>query len=138
MGLVGSLLRMFLGRSGGGMLAKMLGGPMLGILVGMMRKGGGLGGMLDKFRGAGMEKKAASWVSTGRNEPLSPDEVERALGPEELQQIAQQTGLSVEQVREKLAQGLPEMVNHVTPKGEVPDEGALSGILDKLGKFMPR
>jgi uncharacterized protein YidB (DUF937 family) len=137
MGLIGSLLRMFLGRSGGGMLARMLGGPMLGIILGMLKKQGGLGGMLDKFRGAGLGHKADSWVGTGPNETLDPDEVERALGPDELKQIADQTGLTVEQVREKLAEGLPEVINQVTPQGSVPDENKLGSMLDKLGKFLP-
>lgn len=138
MGLIGTLLRMFLGRSGGGMIAKLLGGPLLGIVLGMLKKQGGLGGMLDKFRGAGLGQKADSWVSTGPNQPLNPDELERALGPEELEQIAQQTGLTVEQVREKLADGLPEVINQVTPDGQVPDEGSLTSMLDKLTKFLPR
>lgn len=138
MGLIGTLLRMFLGRSGGGMLAKVLGGPLLGIILGMMRKQGGLGGMLDKFRGAGMQQKADSWISTGPNEALSPDEVEQAMGRDELERISQQTGLSVEEVRERLAQGLPEAVNQVTPDGRVPDDNQLGGLLDKLGRFLPR
>jgi uncharacterized protein YidB (DUF937 family) len=129
---------MFLGRSGGGMLAKVLGGPLLGIILGMMRKQGGLGGMLDKFRGAGMQQKADSWISTGPNEALSPDEVEQAMGRDELERISQQTGLSVEEVRERLAQGLPEAVNQVTPDGRVPDDNQLGGLLDKLGRFLPR
>jgi uncharacterized protein YidB (DUF937 family) len=138
MGLIGTLLRMFLGRSGGGMLARVLGGPLLGIVLGMMRKQGGLGGMLDKFRGAGMQQKADSWVSTGPNEPLSPDEVEQAMGHDELERISNETGLTVEEVRERLAKALPEAVNEVTPNGRVPDENQLGGILDKLGKFLPR
>lgn len=137
MGLIGSLLRMFLGRSGGGMLARLLGGPLLGVVLGMLKRQGGLGGLMGKFRGAGLGPKADSWVSTGPNQPLDPDELERALGPEELQQIADQTGMTVEEVREKLAAGLPEVINHVTPKGEVPDDNALGGMLDKLGKFLP-
>lgn len=137
MGLIGSLLRMFLGRSGGGMLARMLGGPLLGVVLGMLKRQGGLGGLIGKFRGAGLGPKADSWVGTGPNQPLDPDELERALGPEELQQIADQTGMTVEEVREKLAAGLPEVINHVTPKGEVPDDNALGGMLDKLGKFLP-
>lgn len=137
MGLIGTLLRMFLGRSGGGMLAKVLGGPLLGIVLGMMRKQGGLGGMLDKFRGAGMQQKADSWVSTGPNEPLSPDEVEQAMGRDELERISNETGLTVEEVRERLAKALPEAVNEVTPEGKVPDDNQLGGLLDKLGKFLP-
>ncbi len=137
MGLIGSLLRMFLGRSGGGMLGKLMGGPLLGIIIGMMRKKGGLGGMLDKFRGAGMEKKADSWVSSGPNEEITPDEVEQAMGRDELERIAKETGLSVEDVRERLAKALPEAVNQVTPDGQLPDDNKLGGILDKLGKFIP-
>ncbi len=94
--------------------------------------------MLDTFRGAGLGPKTDSWVSTGPNQPLNPDELERALGPEELQQIADQTGMGVEHVREKLADGLPEVVNHLTPKGEIPDEDRLNGMLEKLEKFLPR
>ena len=137
MGLIGTLLRMFLGRSGGGMLARMLGGPMLGIILGMLKKQGGLGGILDKFKGAGLGHKADSWVGTGPNETLDPEEVERALGPDELRQIAEQTGLTVEQVREKLAEGLPEVINEVTPQGSVPDDNKLGAMLEKLGKFLP-
>ena len=138
MGLIDSVLRTFLGRSGGGMLAKLLGGPMLGIVLGMLTKGGGLGGMLDKFKGAGLADKADSWVGTGPNTPLNPDELERALGPEELQEIAQKTGMSVDEVREKLAAGLPEVVNQLTPRGEVPDDDAVGGMLEKLGRFVPK
>ena len=138
MGLIGTLLRMSFGRSGGGMLARLLGGPLLGIVLAMLNKQGGLDGMLDKFRGAGLGAKADSWVGTGPNQALNPDELERALGPEELQQIADQTGMTVEQVREKLSEGLPEVVNHLTPKGEVPDDHRLGGMLAKLEKFLPR
>jgi uncharacterized protein YidB (DUF937 family) len=111
---------------------------LLGVVVGMLGKSGGLGGMLDKFKGAGLGDKADSWVGTGPNEPLKTDEVERALGPEELQQISQQTGMSVDEVREKLAAGLPEVVNHLTPEGQVPDDDALGGMLEKLGRFLPK
>lgn len=137
MGFIGTRLRMFLGRSGGGMVARLLGGPMLGIVLGMLERQGGLGGMLDRFRGAGLGPKADSWVGTGPNQALNADELERAVGPEELRQIADQTGMSVEQAREELADGLPEVVDHLTPNGEVPDDDMLSGMLEQLAKFLP-
>ena len=59
------------------------------------------------------------------------------LTPQELQQIADQTGMTVEEVREKLAVGLPEVINHVTPDGEVPNDNELGGRLDRLGKYLP-
>jgi uncharacterized protein YidB (DUF937 family) len=138
MALIGSLLRMFFGRSGGGMLAKILGGPMLGIVLGMVASSRGLGGLLDKFKGAGLADKADSWVGTGPNTPLNPDELERALGPQELQQIAEQSGMGADEVREKLAAGLPEVVDHLTPKGSVPNDNALASMIAKLSRFLPQ
>ena len=137
MGLIQAFMRMLFGRSGG-QLVRVMSGPMLAVVIAMMRRGGGLGGLLDKFRGAGLGDKADTWVSTGENEQLAPEELERALGPEELQQIADKTGMSVDEVRERLAAGLPEVVNHLTPKGEVPDDDTLHGMLDKLGRYLPR
>lgn len=111
---------------------------MLGVVLGMIQKSGGLGGLLDKFRGAGLADKADSWVGTGPNAPLNPDELERALGPEELSQIAERTGMSVDEVREKLAAGVPEVVNHLTPRGDVPNDASLGSMIEKLSRFLPR
>ncbi len=134
---LGSLLRMFFDRSGGGMLAKILSGPMLGAVLGMIRSSGGLGGLLDKFKSADLADKAASWVGTGPNTPLNPDELERALGADELERIAGQTGMSVDDVRDQLAAGLPEVVNHLTPDGTIPDDDALGSMIQKLSRFLP-
>lgn len=138
MGLIQALLSALFGRSGGGMLRRLMGGPMLAVVVAMLTRRGGLGSLLDKFKGAGLGQQADSWVSTGDNEPIDGEELERALGPEELQKIAEKTGMSVDEVREKLAAGLPEVVNHLTPKGAVPDDDTLNGMLEKLNRFLPR
>jgi uncharacterized protein YidB (DUF937 family) len=119
------------------MLARIVGGPMLGVILGMLTKQGGLTELLDKFRGAGLGHKADSWVGTGPNQALNPDELERALGPEEIQQIADKTGMAADEVRAKLAEGLPEVISHVTPDGVVPDDTKLGGLLDKLERFIP-
>lgn len=119
------------------MLAKIVGGPLLGVVLGMVRRGG-LGALLDRFRGTGLAEKADSWVGTGPNTPLDPNELERALGSEELQRIAEQTGMSVDEVRDKLAAGLPEVVNHLTPRGIIPDDDSLGSIIEKLSRFLPR
>lgn len=139
------LLGLLLGRRGG-VLAGMLGGPLLGALLGMLRRGGaggggggaggGLGGLLDKFRGAGLGHKADSWVSTGRNEPLTPNEVEQGLGADQLQELSRQTGLSVDEIKKRLSKGLPQLVDHATPEGQVPDEAGLENIFGQLGKYI--
>jgi uncharacterized protein YidB (DUF937 family) len=129
---------MFFDRSGGGMLAKILSGPMLGAVLGMIQSCGGLGGLLEKFKRADLADKADSWVGTGPNTPLNPDELERAIGPDELKRIADQTGMSVDDVREELAAGLPEVVNHLTPDGSLPEDDALASMIQKLSRFLPR
>jgi len=63
---------MFFDRSGGGMLAKILSGPMLGVVLGMIQSCGGLGGLLEKFKRADLADKADSWVGTGPNTPSTP------------------------------------------------------------------
>ena len=136
MGLIQMLMRLFMG-SAGRQLLRVLGPALLAIVVKQMR-GGGLNGMLDRFRGAGMGDKVDTWVSTGPNSALSADEVEQAISRDELGQIAEQTGLSVEDVRDKLAKGLPEVVDTMTPAGQVPDDASLTATLDKLARSLPK
>ena len=114
------------------------GGPKAALLkglVGMLSggQGGGLAGTLSKFQQAGLGQKAQSWIGTGPNDPLEPHEVERALGEDEVAQLADQAGVSRDEVSEHLATLIPETVNHLTPSGEVPDQAGLQQLLQGLG-----
>ena len=71
------------------------GDPLMDALLPMLRKGGAigsLGGLLGKFTSAGLGGQANSWIGTGDNEPLSPDDVEQALGASEVDRIADAAG----------------------------------------------
>ena len=46
--------------------------------------------------------------------------------------------MGADEVREKLAAGLPEVVDHLTPKGNVPNDDALASMIAKLSRFLPR
>lgn len=81
---------------------------------------GGLGDLIDHFRNSGLGKKADSWVSTGQNEPVDEAELGGALGPDLLDTLAKQTGLSREDLLKRLSQVLPQAVDHMTPEGRVP------------------
>jgi uncharacterized protein YidB (DUF937 family) len=81
---------------------------------------GGLGDLLDQFRTAGQGRKADSWVSTGQNETIDDREMEQALGPDLLDRLTQQTGLSREELLSRLAKVLPQTVDHLTPEGRLP------------------
>jgi uncharacterized protein YidB (DUF937 family) len=64
-----------------------------------------------------------SWVGTGPNQPISPDQVNSVLGPDLLQKISEKTGVPVEDLSGKLAQILPQAIDRLTPNGRIPANG---------------
>lgn len=82
--------------------------------------GGGLGELLDRFRQNGEGDVADSWVRQGPNQQLSPAQLERAVGPELLDTLSQQTGLSRDELVARLSRDLPDAVDKYTPEGRLP------------------
>jgi len=64
---------------------------------------GGVAGLLNKFDAAGLGDKARSWVGDGQKQPVSGDEVRRALGDREVDQIAQKAGMPSNEASDELA-----------------------------------
>ena len=114
------------------MLPLLTGGGSLG------GKLGGLGGMLGKLQSGGLGGKAQSWVGTGANEPVDPDELERALGQDTVAEVATEAGVSHEEARTGLASMLPKLIDHATPGGAVPADDQLSSLVKglDLGKIL--
>ncbi len=81
---------------------------------------GGLGGLIDSFKKAGLGEKADSWVSTGSNTPVSAPEVEKSIGGDIVDELAKQTGLSRDELLKRLSEVLPGMVDKMTPAGKLP------------------
>jgi uncharacterized protein YidB (DUF937 family) len=96
--------------------------------------GGGLGGLLSQLQQAGFGEQADSWVSRGPNKPISPDAMTQIFGRDGLEQISRQAGVSQEEASQGLSQLLPEMVNHVTPDGTVPDPDSLANSVDNFAR----
>ena len=115
-GLLGNLL-------GGGQQAPQGGGGLLGGLLGggQQQAGGGLGGLLGMFQQAGLGNVAQSWVGSGPNQQVSPDQLQQAFGQERVQQMSQQTGLAPHDLLSQLSQHLPNVVDQMTPNGRMPD-----------------
>jgi uncharacterized protein YidB (DUF937 family) len=86
--------------------------------------GGGLAGalndLLGKFSANGHREEAESWIKTGPNRPVGKTELEEALGEDTLQQLTQQTGLSREELLQRLSTVLPTAVDKLTPEGRLP------------------
>lgn len=97
---------------------------------------GGLSALLQQFQQAGLGSKADSWVGSGANEPVAPDELASVFSPALIQQWARQAGTDPQSLLAVLSQALPNVVDHMTPQGvphattpATPDLGAiLSGL----------
>lgn len=92
---------------------------------------GGVRGLVETFEQQGLGHVISTWVSTGENAPITPDQVEQVLGGDTVRQLAEKAGLSVDEAKSKLSELLPSLVDRLTPEGGVP-EGSL---LDK-GKVL--
>jgi uncharacterized protein YidB (DUF937 family) len=78
--------------------------------------------LLSRFQDAGLGTQAQSWVSTGQNQPISPEHIDQVCSQDEISGWATQAGTTPDKMREVLAEALPHAVNHVTPNGQVPDQ----------------
>jgi uncharacterized protein YidB (DUF937 family) len=94
--------------------------------------GGGLGGLLDQFRRAGFGEQASSWVGTGPNRPISSDAVEKTFGRDGVAAIARRAGVSEQDASRGLSELMPEVVDRVTPNGQLPDAASLLATVDSL------
>jgi uncharacterized protein YidB (DUF937 family) len=95
-------------------------GNKAGTAAGGDNPAGGLGGLVDAFKKAGMGDKADSWVGTGANEPVTAPEVEKSVGRDVIDDLAAQTGISREELLKRLSEVLPGMVDKMTPGGKMP------------------
>ena len=83
---------------------------------------GGLGDLVDRFKQSGQGEAAESWVRKGPNQPISTNQLERALGADVVATLSEKTGLPREELLSRLASTLPEAVDNLTPEGRVPTE----------------
>jgi uncharacterized protein YidB (DUF937 family) len=126
------------GQQGGGGLGGMLGGMLGGggNQAQAVPDVGGLGGILEAFQKGGLGHIADSWVGTGENLPVHADQVTQVFGQDKIAQMANQLGMSHGEVSGGLAQILPQLINHVTPNGQVPQDHSM--IQDALGMLFKK
>lgn len=116
------------GGSGGG-LGDLLKGGLGGLLAGGAAGSvlsGGLGSLLEQFQQNGQGEVAGSWVGKGRNEDISPNDLAKSIGLDDIDALARHTGLSREQMLSGLSQELPSAIDELTPDGHVPSQDELS------------
>jgi uncharacterized protein YidB (DUF937 family) len=117
--------------SGGG-LGDILKGPLGGLLGGAAAGSvisGGLGDLMKQLQQSGQGDAANSWVGKGPNKPVSPGDLASALGADQIESIASQSGLSRDDLLRGLSQYLPQVVDHLTPDGRLPTDSEVHGRL---------
>ena len=111
------------GAKPGGSLSEMLPGGLGGLLGGAGAGGvlsGGLSNIVKQLQNSGQGRVAQSWVGTGPNQEIAPDELSNALGGDTLEALSRQTGVPRDELLKGLSQHLPELVDQLTPNGRLP------------------
>ena len=123
------------GQAVGGMLGGQSGqNPLLQAVAGLLGKDsslGGLAGLVQAFQKNGLGDIVNSWVSTGQNLPVTPNQIEQGLGSDLLKQLASKAGLSSGAISSQLSSILPDLVDKLTPNGKIE-----AGGLDQLMKLV--
>jgi uncharacterized protein YidB (DUF937 family) len=136
MGLLSSLLENVLS---GSPAAAHDSNPLVQAALQLLQQNGGLSGLVDLFRQQGMGTHVDSWVGTGQNLPISGEQLQQVLGSGAIGAIASRLGIPADQLGARLAQTLPEVVDHMTPGGVIPDDQhdliqrGLGAIMARLG-----
>ncbi len=103
----------------------------LGGLATALQGEGGLDGLMGKLREAGLGDQVDSWISTGQNQGIGPDQLGQALGPDTLGRLANGSGIDIAALLPMLAAFLPQIVDMLTPNGQTP-AGGLNGAAGSL------
>ena len=147
MGLLDSVMGSVMGAAQGGQAGGLGADALMQVMGGLLGGGGaapsggaaGLLGLIQQFQHGGLGEVVQSWVGTGANLPISAEQLQSVLGNGQLGALAQQVGLSPADLAGHLSQVLPQVIDHLTPGGQVPQGGvdlgqALGGLLGGLLK----
>ena len=87
--------------------------------------GGGLGALLEQLQKGGLGEAVNSWIGTGANKAVSPNQLHQALGQDTVDDLAEQTGLPQDDLMAQLSKILPGVVDKLTPNGQLPSQSEL-------------
>lgn len=107
---------------------------LLNAVVGLLgnQQTGGLEGLVQQFKGKGLGDVINSWVGTGQNQPITPQQIQQGLGSDTIKQLASKAGLSTDQVSSELSKLLPNFIDKLTPDGKVPAGDLMSKGMELL------
>ena len=133
MGLLDSILGAASGKSGAPGEAN----PLMGMLGSLLAQSGGLQGLASKFAQSGQGNAFQSWVGMGENQPISNNQVQNAIGTEQINAIATRMGVDPAVASTFLAEYLPKIVDKLTPAGKIdPSENHQQGLAALLPSLL--
>ena len=103
-----------------GLLGGMMGAGVTQMLSNYINRHGGLPALVAKFDQQGLGHLVQSWIGTGQNLPITPEQIIRVIGSDKVAQLAAQFGVSAPDIAAKLSELLPKTVDHMTPNGTIP------------------
>lgn len=103
---------------------------LLDVVSSLMTQGGGLQGLINQFEAQGLGNVVSSWIGTGQNLAITPEQVQSVLGDSHIADVAAKLGLQPQDVANQLAGLLPHAVDSVTPAGAVPQGNLLAEALN--------
>lgn len=110
--------------------------PIVGALLQMVNNHpGGFSGLLQTFQEKGLGGVASSWVGTGANQAITAEQIQSVLGNEHIQAFAAKAGISPEQASAKIAEYLPQVVDKLTPNGQLPQGNLMDAGKELLKSF---
>jgi uncharacterized protein YidB (DUF937 family) len=103
-----------------GLLGGVVGAEMATVVNGLIEKHGGVQGIVAQLEQQGLGSTVRSWVGSGANQPITPDQVHQAFGSDVVKQMAAKVGMTPEDLAAKLSQILPQAIDKLTPGGVAP------------------
>jgi uncharacterized protein YidB (DUF937 family) len=104
----------------GGLIGGAIGAEMALVLNGVVERHGGWNGLVQQFEQQGYGDKIKSWIGTGENHPISPEQIQQVLGSQTVRDLAAKVGISPDELAAKLSELMPKAVDQATPSGTVP------------------
>jgi uncharacterized protein YidB (DUF937 family) len=102
-------------------------------VMGLLGGQGGLNNLISQFASKGLGDVIGSWVSTGKNLPVSGDQLQSVLGKDTINNLASKLGMDKGALTSQLTNLLPNVVDKLTPDGKVPEGDIMSQASDLLG-----
>jgi len=130
MGLLDSIVGQVAGQLQGSVPPEQVHPGLLDVVSSLMTQGGGLQGLVNQFESQGLGGIVASWIGTGQNLAITPEQVQSVLGDSHIADVAAKLGLQPQDVANQLAGLLPHAVDSVTPAGAVPQGNLLTVALN--------